>query len=339
MRQDQRALGDLLGEEPVGVAAPVPALVVVADPAGLAGRQHRLDDVGAQGGVRLHHLVVVRRQPSRRHQDRLGDARLADVVDPSRLAQVLGAAARPAELAGEAWPPGRRRAPSGPRWSARGRRWCGPPAAGSRCRASARGCARGCRWTSGGTSRSSPLMTAGGPRTSDLSRKFLFRGLVRHSSATRRRRPRTPPLTRSMTAPRTRSRCGSALRVAQRAHRLADARLHVGVRRVRAAAGVLRHQHLPRPEARVWESPSERITSSVTTPPALRMTWASPAARPRTASGSIRASMHVTTAMASAGGGGSSVGGTSARARTASTAWPSAVTWRGAPPGPGPRSR
>ncbi len=50
---------------------------------------------------------------------------------------------------------------------------------------------------------------------------------------------------------------------------------------------------------------SERITSSVTTPPALRITCASPSVSPSNAPVMIRASMHATTAMLFAGGSGS----------------------------------
>jgi len=55
------------------------------------------------------------------------------------------------------------------------------------------------------------------------------------------------------------------------------------------------------PSARC-DSASERMTSSVTTPPALRMTWASPFCRPSTAVTSSRASMQATTASPLAGG-------------------------------------
>jgi hypothetical protein len=53
------------------------------------------------------------------------------------------------------------------------------------------------------------------------------------------------------------------------------------------------------------EIASERITSSVTTPPALRMMCASPFSRPRMAKISIRESMQVTTATCLRGGVGS----------------------------------
>ena len=45
-----------------------------------------------------------------------------------------------------------------------------------------------------------------------------------------------------------------------------------------------------------WLMASERITSSVTTPPALRMMCAWPSSRPRRAKILIRESMHATTA-------------------------------------------
>src|SRR5919199_1503476 len=54
------------------------------------------------------------------------------------------------------------------------------------------------------------------------------------------------------------------------------------------------------------EIASERIVSSVTTPPALRMTCASPSSRPRIRVGIMRASMHATTATFLAGGIGRS---------------------------------
>ncbi len=47
---------------------------------------------------------------------------------------------------------------------------------------------------------------------------------------------------------------------------------------------------------------SERIASSVTLPPALRITWASPISSPRNRAGSRRASMQVRTAKGRAGG-------------------------------------
>ena len=53
--------------------------------------------------------------------------------------------------------------------------------------------------------------------------------------------------------------------------------------------------------SRRCEIASERIASSVTTPPALRITWASPSSSPSSAAGSRRASMHATTATCLAG--------------------------------------
>ena len=54
------------------------------------------------------------------------------------------------------------------------------------------------------------------------------------------------------------------------------------------------------------EIASERIASSVTAPPALRITWASPSLRPRRPAGSSRASMQATMATPLAGGMGRS---------------------------------
>ena len=50
----------------------------------------------------------------------------------------------------------------------------------------------------------------------------------------------------------------------------------------------------------------ERSTSSVTTPPALRMTWASPSERPSKRPVSMRASMQAMTAALRAGGAAAS---------------------------------
>ena len=47
---------------------------------------------------------------------------------------------------------------------------------------------------------------------------------------------------------------------------------------------------------------SERMASSLARPPALRMTWASPSARPANLAGSSRASMQVRMAKRRAGG-------------------------------------
>ena len=58
--------------------------------------------------------------------------------------------------------------------------------------------------------------------------------------------------------------------------------------------------------SRRWEIASERISSSVTTPPALRITCASPSSSPSTRVGMRRASMQATTATPLAGGSGRS---------------------------------
>ncbi len=54
------------------------------------------------------------------------------------------------------------------------------------------------------------------------------------------------------------------------------------------------------PSAR-WLMASERMVSSVTTPPALRMVWQSPSSRPSALWRSMRASMQATTATFSTG--------------------------------------
>ena len=51
-----------------------------------------------------------------------------------------------------------------------------------------------------------------------------------------------------------------------------------------------------------WLIVSDRMTSSVTTPPALRSTCTSPICRPNSANTSSRESMHVSTTVCSAGG-------------------------------------
>jgi hypothetical protein len=58
--------------------------------------------------------------------------------------------------------------------------------------------------------------------------------------------------------------------------------------------------------SRRWEIASDRISSSVTTPPALRMMCASPSRKPRMAYGFRRASMHASTASFLAGRSGRS---------------------------------
>ena len=58
--------------------------------------------------------------------------------------------------------------------------------------------------------------------------------------------------------------------------------------------------------SRRWEMASERISSSVTTPPALRITWASPSDSPSSPYGLRRASMQARTATFLAGGSGRS---------------------------------
>ena len=54
-----------------------------------------------------------------------------------------------------------------------------------------------------------------------------------------------------------------------------------------------------------WLMASDRISSSVTTPPAFRITWASPSFSPRMPYTFSRASMQATTATPADGGSGS----------------------------------
>ena len=66
----------------VGVAAAVPALVVVADAGKGSGELGCLaDDDFAQCGVCLHDPPLFRVQPARLFQNGVGDADLADIVE------------------------------------------------------------------------------------------------------------------------------------------------------------------------------------------------------------------------------------------------------------------
>ena len=81
-----------------------------------------------------------------------------------------------------------------------------------------------------------------------------------------------------------------------------------GVREVRARASLpvwctTNHSAVPRS---LYEMTSDRMASSVARPPALRMTCASPSARPAYLAGSSRASMQVKMANLRAGGRASS---------------------------------
>src|SRR2546429_682295 len=82
-REDPRPERDLLPEEPVGVAAAVPALVVGAHDADSLALQerHASEHLLAEHGVRLHRAALRLRERSRLEQDLVGDADLADVVE------------------------------------------------------------------------------------------------------------------------------------------------------------------------------------------------------------------------------------------------------------------
>ena len=274
MRQDQRALGDLLREEPVGVAAPVPALVVVADPAGLAGASTASTTSAPRAAWRLHDLVVVGRQRARRHGGSPAGCTPCRCRAPGRPRAAPrqrrrdqpSSRARAAGQVGDAL-----RVALGGRLE-RVDRAGRPPQAHDPV--PAREAARGAV----GRRRGEPVdhlppMTAGGRRTSDLSPEISFPRLVRHL-------PDDPPLPTSMTPPRTRSRWRSppprapvAVRRARSprrsrsrpAPRRADARLHVERRgelpssspagRSRCAAP----SAPPASRAPRWESASERM--------------------------------------------------------------------------------
>jgi hypothetical protein len=87
--QDAARERDVLGGEPLGVAAPVEALVQV---------QHRCrdlfqagagDDVAAQLGMALHDRELGGVELGGLEQDHVGDADLADVVQDAGGAQLL----------------------------------------------------------------------------------------------------------------------------------------------------------------------------------------------------------------------------------------------------------
>ena len=82
-------------------------------------------------------------------------------------------------------------------------------------------------------------------------------------------------------------------RLAGRGGQTVAHRVLVGVEE--ATAGVADDDDLVGPEQLLADD-EERMTSSVTSPPAFRMTWASPVRSPRAASTSSRASMQATTA-------------------------------------------
>src|SRR3954470_23464035 len=78
---DPRLERDLLARDAVGIAAPVPPLVTVADDlAHLLQLLDRSDDLLAELGVRLHDGALVRGQTTGLREDRALDADLADVV-------------------------------------------------------------------------------------------------------------------------------------------------------------------------------------------------------------------------------------------------------------------
>jgi hypothetical protein len=86
---------DLLPGQGVGIAAPVVALVVLADHLqGLAQRRRPPDDVGADNGVFLDPGPLLLGKGARLVKDVVGDADLADVVQVGPSARVRSAAGR-----------------------------------------------------------------------------------------------------------------------------------------------------------------------------------------------------------------------------------------------------
>ena len=94
-------LWDLLAGQPVRVAGAVPALVMVAHGARDLAREEWLDDLRAGDGVpaELGRLLVAQAAGLVEHI--VGDADAPDVVQESRLRDLLQAALRPAELAAQ----------------------------------------------------------------------------------------------------------------------------------------------------------------------------------------------------------------------------------------------
>ena len=94
--------GDLLALEPVGVAAAVPVLVVhEARARHLLEHGHRVQDVGALGGMLLHDLVLVVGEGRGLAQDLVLDADLAHVVDDPGEVDPLHLLGRHAEVLGQ----------------------------------------------------------------------------------------------------------------------------------------------------------------------------------------------------------------------------------------------
>src|SRR5687767_2196581 len=94
-RHDARDERDLLGLETFGIAAAVPRLVVPADRRDhVLERLDRRHDLGADHRVRLHLLVLGRRQHAALLEDAVVDADLADVVEdaphPGLGQEILG---------------------------------------------------------------------------------------------------------------------------------------------------------------------------------------------------------------------------------------------------------
>ena len=89
-QHDAAGQRDLAGLQAVGVAAAVPALVLVADRAGdLFKAGHGHDDALADHRVLLHHFPLLVVELARLVQDLVGDSDLADVVQQRDVGDVL----------------------------------------------------------------------------------------------------------------------------------------------------------------------------------------------------------------------------------------------------------
>ena len=80
--------GIVVAREPVRVAAAVVVLVVVAHRLHELVREQRPDDLGAEHGVLLHLLPLLRVEAAGLEQDAVGDADLADVVEVGGLLEL-----------------------------------------------------------------------------------------------------------------------------------------------------------------------------------------------------------------------------------------------------------
>ena len=90
--------GNTLARQPVGVAAALPAFVVMTHAADQIFREERPDDIGAENRVLAHQPPLMRVQASGLEEHAVGDADLADVVQVRSLLDVSDQVSRPAQL-------------------------------------------------------------------------------------------------------------------------------------------------------------------------------------------------------------------------------------------------